>query len=60
MTDDDLKALAIGQAFMAKRKAQRIRNAIYRTPSSTDEERQAAHKAEQEAYDRWLEARDSV
>lgn len=60
MTDDELKALAIGQAWIAYQRAQRRRQAVLRAPMSTEADRQAVATQEQQAYDQWLEARESV
>lgn len=57
MTDDE-KALHIGRALMEWRKRDRIRQAVVRDTTTSDEARQDAREAEQRAYDRWLDARD--
>lgn len=57
MTDDE-KALHIGRALMEWRQRDRIRQAVVRDTTTSDEARQEAREAEQRAYDRWLDARD--
>jgi hypothetical protein len=53
-------AIRVGRAFVLLRKAERIRNAILRNPSSTDADRRAAHDAVHNANDHWLDMRDTV
>lgn len=57
MTDDE-KALHIGRALMEWRKRDRIRQAVVRDTTTSDETRKAAKDAVETAYDRWLDARD--